>query len=65
AKEMADAAGVKLGRLRSLTETPSGGPVPYAFAQGAAGSPAGAKVPVEAGTQELTLLVTVVYDIAQ
>lgn len=67
AKEMADAAGVKLGRLRSISEVPTGGPMPFlAYPQPRAfGGDKQASAPIEAGTQELTLLVTVVYDIAQ
>ncbi len=60
AQELATAAGVSLGELISLTE--SGGvtpPVPYA-----AEADMGGGVPVEPGTQELSLTVTAVYAIA-
>jgi uncharacterized protein YggE len=58
AKQLADAAGVSLGPLLSITEgssTPP--PVPY----GAQSSRALADVPVEPGTQELRVTVDLVY----
>ncbi|MBK9180112.1 MAG: SIMPL domain-containing protein [Acidimicrobiales bacterium] len=59
AEELAAAAGVSLGELISLTE--SGGvtpPVPYATQADMGGG-----VPIEPGTQELSLTVTAVYAI--
>jgi uncharacterized protein YggE len=66
AQQLADAAGVKLGGLRSLSEIgqPTSWPVRYDAAAGAAATPSAAAVPVQAGTQELTVEVTVVYDVA-
>lgn len=62
AKQMAEAAGVTLGSLRSITEIPAatafGGPT----AAGAAA--ASAPVPIEPGTQELSVTVEVVYAVA-
>ncbi len=62
AAQMARAAGVKVGAVRRITETRTGGalPVPLAYA----GTDAAAKTPVEAGSQELTVAVTVVFEIA-
>ena len=63
AQQLADAAGVDLGPLRSITEASNvPGPV-FADAGGGAGLAAGAPAPLEPGTQELTVDVQVVYDI--
>ena len=63
AGQLAEAAGVSLGAIRSITEIPGSGGVPYpaAFDTGAAAS---AAVPIEAGSQELQVSVQVVYEIA-
>ena len=61
AKQMADAAGVRLGPLRSITEIPAG----TSFAGDAArASAASASVPIEPGTQELTVTVELTYAVA-
>lgn len=69
AEQMAKAAGVKLGRIRSISEVSSGGgPMPYYgnYAGDAAKAAAGsAPAPVLPGQQELTLAVDVVWDITQ
>lgn len=60
AQQIADAAGVKLGALRSITEDPGMAWTPYperSFADMAASTP------VEVGSQELTVGVSVVYEI--
>ena len=63
AKQLADAAGVKLGAVHSIAESSSSTPAPiYASADTSA---AAASVPVEPGSQELSVVVDVVYDIAQ
>lgn len=63
AQQLADAAGVKLGALRSLTETSQSTPWPVEFANaGGAGAPA-APTPIQAGTQDLTVEVTAVYEV--
>jgi hypothetical protein len=63
AKQLADAAGVKLGAVHSIVETAGSTPTPvYAAADSAA---AGAPVPIEPGSQELSVVVQIVYDIAQ
>lgn len=62
AQQLAEAAGVDLGPIRSIREvTAPAPPVPFAadaLAQSAA-------VPIEPGTQELTVTVEIVYGIAQ
>jgi uncharacterized protein YggE len=63
AKQLADAAGVHLGGVRTITEASSGGPDPLRYAAAGAGGTGAASVPVQPGTQQLTLTVTVVYDI--
>ena len=62
AKQMADAAGVTLGRIFSITDVPVSPPSP--FGRDTASAAAG-PVPVEPGTQELTVVVEVVYAINQ
>jgi uncharacterized protein YggE len=59
AKQMADAAGVTLGRIRSITEMPVSPPSPL----GREGAAATAPVPIEPGTQELAVMVELVYAI--
>jgi uncharacterized protein YggE len=59
AKQMADAAGVRLGRIRSITEVPVNPPGPFGRDAAATSAP----VPVESGTQELTVMVEIVYAI--
>ncbi len=63
AKQMADAAGVQLGAIRSITETPSATPYYPAMAP-AASDTATASMPVEPGSQELSVVIQVVYEIA-
>ncbi len=62
AKQMADAAGVKLGSIQSITENPVDNSVKYAADQTFAAS--SAAVPIASGSQELTVSVQVVYKIA-
>lgn len=61
AKQMADAAGVRLGRIRSMTEVPANPPGPFGGDRAAAAAP----VPIEPGTQQLTVMVEIVYAIDQ
>jgi uncharacterized protein YggE len=61
AKQVADAAGVRLGRIRSITEVAASPPGPF----GRDGAAAAAPVPLEPGTQELTVMVEVIYAIDQ
>ena len=64
AKQMADAAGVRLGRIRSITEVPETNTSVDEMRAAAAPAASGA-APVEAGSQQLDVVVDVVYDIAQ
>jgi uncharacterized protein YggE len=66
AHQMADAAGVKLGGVRSISEIPPPSGYPLNQFQTADRSALGGgatAVPLAAGSQELTLTVTVVFDI--
>jgi len=60
AKQLADAAGVILGPVDSISESAGSSPITYA-APMAADSAAGA--PIQAGSQELSIVVQVVYQI--
>lgn len=60
---MAEAAGVTLGRVLSISETPVAIPYPYPYAGGAAAA-RDATTPVQPGTQDVTATVTVVFEIA-
>jgi uncharacterized protein YggE len=62
AQQLADAAGVSLGAVRSITET-SGGQQPPVPMQRSDVAGSAASVPVQAGTQKLSLTVEMVYDI--
>lgn len=66
AQQMAGAAGVKLGRVRSVSEVaqPFGYPMDRAQALVGAASSSPASVPLAPGSQDLTLTVTMVFDIA-
>ena len=64
ARQLAEAAGVRLGRIRSITES-AGAPPPsplYRQSMDAAGA---APVPIQPGSQKLSVSVEVVYDIDQ
>lgn len=61
AQQLAEAAGVPLGAIRSITEIAGSGPLPYPSAYDT--TAATASVPIEAGSQELTVAVQVVYEI--
>ena len=62
AKQMADAAGVQLGAIRSITEAPAATPTIYAAMAGA--DTAAASVPLQPGSQELSVVVQVISAIA-
>ena len=66
AEQMAKAAGVKRGRIRSISEVFASGPVPYyeKFA-GAPSADARVAAPIEPGSQELSLMVDAIWDIEQ
>jgi hypothetical protein len=63
AKQLADAAGIKLGKIRSINESSSGPPpVPmYNKSLGAAAS----AVPIQAGSEKLSVTVDVTYELDQ
>ncbi len=63
ATRMAEAAGVTLGRVLSISETPVAIPYPLPYAGGAATS-RDVATPVQPGTQDVTATVTVVFEIA-
>ncbi|HEX8096323.1 SIMPL domain-containing protein [Jatrophihabitans sp.] len=64
AAQIAKAAGVTLGRIRSITELADAGyPISYDM-RGAVGSASAPSVPLQAGQQELTISVDIVYDIS-
>ncbi|WP_430332243.1 SIMPL domain-containing protein [Rhodococcus sp. ACT016] len=63
AKQIADAAGVKLGAVRSIVEEPANQPAPLMRSPMAFDQVVAASTPIEAGTQELSVNVTVTYDI--
>lgn len=60
AVQLADAAGIKLGRVMSMSEQGGGGPRPMARQMAAAES-----VPIAAGEVSLATTVTMVFEIAQ
>jgi len=62
ADAMARAAGVSLGRVVSITESPTAVPIPYAY-PGAASGARDVASPVQPGTQDVDASVTVVYEI--
>ena len=64
AEAMADAAGVKLGKLTSLSENRSFSPQPVAYARGALAADSVA-TPVSAGEQSLSVTVNMTYEIEQ
>jgi uncharacterized protein YggE len=64
AKTMARAAGVTLGRLRSITDVLVQQPRPFTTDSAASAGASAAAVPVQPGTQELSVEVAVIYDIA-
>jgi uncharacterized protein len=66
AKQLADAAGVALGPVHSITEIGAQNTPYYPMMDAAAGTAAAqATPPIEAGSLELTVTVQVVYEIAQ
>ena len=65
AQAMADAAGVKLGRLTSLSESGGHFRPPQPVSYGAALESRQASTPVAAGQQEISVTVNMTYDIAQ
>jgi uncharacterized protein YggE len=63
AAQLAKAAGVTLGRIRSITELADPG-YPISYDMRAAAGASESSVPLQAGQQELTISVDIVYDIS-
>lgn len=63
ARQMAEAAGVALGEIRSITAIPQPSPGPYPQTMDARSSAAGAPVPLAPGSQDVEVAVDVVYDL--
>jgi uncharacterized protein len=64
-KQFASAAGVTLGAIRTIDDTGTALSPPLTFASGTVLRNAAASVPVEAGSQQLSVDVTVVFDITR
>jgi uncharacterized protein YggE len=64
AEQLAEAAGVALGPVRTITEVAAGQPEPYPYPY-ADRSTAASLPPIEPGTQELEVVVEIVYGIDQ
>lgn len=62
AAEMAKAAGAQLGAVRTITDVVVNSSVPYEYKASAADA-AGSAVPIEAGSQDLSVQVRVVYEL--
>jgi uncharacterized protein YggE len=63
-KQLAGAAGVKLGSIRTIDDTGTQLPQPQAFSSSGLVRDAANSVPLEAGSQQLSVDVVVVFDIA-
>ena len=64
AGEYAAAAGVSIGSVMQISEVAVNNPVPQFYpAAAAADSSSAAPTPIESGTQDLTVSVTVVYEL--
>lgn len=63
AEQLADAAGVELGPVRSLSESVSSGPVPVFERVAQAGGALDASTPIDPGQSEIQLVVNVTYDV--
>jgi uncharacterized protein YggE len=65
AKQLADAAGVALGPVHSITEVATQSTPYYPAMDAAAGTATASAPPIEAGSLQLNVTVQVVYQIAQ
>ena len=63
AAQIAKAAGVSLGRIRSIVESVDAG-YPISYDMGTAAAAGSMAVPLQAGQQELTISVEIIYDIS-
>jgi uncharacterized protein YggE len=67
AQQLAAAAGIEVGRVLNITEGFAQGPMPVDYGRGfaaAEGDMAGAAVPIQTGSQTVTIQVTVTYEVA-
>jgi uncharacterized protein YggE len=64
AQQYAAAAGRSLGEVQSISEQTSYQPSPYAYASAASGAVASTPVAIQAGSQDVTVTITVVYAFA-
>ena len=65
AEQFAKAAGANVGQVESISESVvSGAPIPMYSTAGAAMDTKASYVPIQAGTQDVTIQVTVVYALA-
>jgi uncharacterized protein len=68
AGQLAEAAGVEVGRIINISEGFSGGPLPTEFGRGNAASDmkgGAGEVPIQTGSQTVQISVSVTYEIAQ
>lgn len=63
AEEMAKAAGVSIGQVRVITDASVNTTSPYFAATGGAADSVSSEVPIAAGTQDVTVQVSVTYDL--
>ncbi|MQA00434.1 MAG: DUF541 domain-containing protein [Dehalococcoidia bacterium] len=63
AQALADAAGVSLGNVTTVSESSGGGFPPMPFAERASQDSAGGATPIEPGESEIVLMVTLVYEV--
>jgi uncharacterized protein YggE len=63
AQQLADAAGVKLGGVQSITEVPQVGEVPLSASAASTADRSTLDVALAPGSQQVSLTVTIVYDI--
>jgi len=61
AETLAAAAGVSISGVKSIAETTSGNPYPVPYLESAGAAARDVATPVEAGTNEVTVMVSVVY----
>ena len=64
ATEMADAAGAKVGKVRTIADVVSDSAYPEAYAASARAVAADSSVPIAAGSEELEVQVKVVFELA-
>ncbi len=64
AQELADASGIRLGKIVSISENSINMPYPYGFdARSEAGFGGGGSPPIQAGSQDITATMTVIFEV--